>query len=238
MSEPTLRRGSRGEAVARLQAALTAAGFDTGGADGVFGAGSEAAVRAFQTARGLTSDGIAGAATWQALGSGGTTGGTMGGTTAANSLQLSAAGAAFIGRFEGFRAQLYDDAAGHCTIGYGHLVHHGPCNGSEPAEFVAGITEPRAAQLLQQDASAAAAAINRSVTVPLSQHQFDALVSFVFNVGTGAFGGSTLLRRLNAGEHAAVPTELNKWVNAGGQRLQGLVNRRAAEGALFSNGTY
>ncbi len=238
MSEPTLRRGSRGEAVARLQEALTGAGFDTDGADGVFGAGTEAAVKAFQAARGLASDGIVGAGTWGALGSGGTTSGTTGGTTAANSLQLSAAGAAFIGGFEGFRGQLYDDAAGHCTIGYGHLVHHGPCNGSEPAEFVAGITEPRAAELLQQDASAAAAAINRSVTVSLSQPQFDALVSFVFNVGTGAFAGSTLLRRLNAGEYAAVPAELNKWVNAGGQRLQGLVNRRAAEGALFAHGTY
>ncbi len=74
MSEPTLRRGSKGDAVARLQEALTAAGFDTGGADGTFGAGTEAAVKAFQTAHGLTSDGIAGAGTWGALGSGGTAG--------------------------------------------------------------------------------------------------------------------------------------------------------------------
>ena len=151
---------------------------------------------------------------------------------------LSEAGARFIARFEGFRPDLYNDPAGHCTIGYGHLVHRDQCDGNEPAEFLAGITQERALQLLQADAAAAASEINSSVTVPLVQHQFDALVSFAFNVGVGAFRGSNLLRRLNAGEYDAVPGELNRFVHAGRQRLPGLVVRREAEGALFRDGTY
>lgn len=74
--------------------------------------------------------------------------------------------------------------------------------------------------------------------VPLTQQQFDALVSFAFNVGNGAFCDSTLLKRLNAGQYDAVPAQLNRWVKAGGKTLEGLVTRRAAEGALFSRGMY
>jgi lysozyme len=151
---------------------------------------------------------------------------------------LSPKGAEFIGRFEGFRAQMYNDAAGHCTIGFGHLVHHGPINGSEPAEFKAGIARDRAIALLQADAAIAAACVRDKVKVALSQTQFDALVSFVFNVGTGAFAESTLLRKLNADDYAAVPSELERWSKAGGRTLQGLLNRRRAEGLLFGHGMY
>ena len=147
---------------------------------------------------------------------------------------LSKEGAAFIARFEGFRGQLYNDAAGHATIGYGHLVHHGPINGSEPAEFRKGISQERALALLQTDAAKAAAEIARSVKVPLEQHQFDALVSFAFNVGNGAFRESTLLRLLNEGRYDAVEAQLARWNKAGGKTLQGLVNRRAAEAKLFN----
>jgi lysozyme len=146
---------------------------------------------------------------------------------------LSKEGAAFIARFEGFRGQLYNDAAGHATIGYGHLVHHGPIDGSEPAEFRKGISQDRALELLQADAAKAAAEIARSVKVPLDQHQFDALVSFAFNVGNGAFRESTLLRLLNEGRYDAVEAQLARWNKAGGKTLQGLVNRRAAEAKLF-----
>ena len=146
---------------------------------------------------------------------------------------LSKEGAAFIARFEGFRGQLYNDAAGHATIGYGHLVHHGPIDGSEPAEFRKGISQERALELLQADAAKAAAEIARSVKVPLEQHQFDALVSFAFNVGNGAFRESTLLRLLNEGRYDAVEAQLARWNKAGGKTLQGLVNRRAAEAKLF-----
>jgi GH24 family phage-related lysozyme (muramidase) len=151
---------------------------------------------------------------------------------------LSPQGAEFIGRFEGFRGAMYNDAAGHCTIGFGHLVHHGPINGTEPAEFKAGITRERAVALLQADAGIAAKCVRDNVKVPLNQPQFDALVSFIFNVGTGAFTGSTLLKKLNAGDRASVPGQLSQWSHAGGRVLQGLLNRRHAEGVLFSRGTY
>jgi GH24 family phage-related lysozyme (muramidase) len=152
--------------------------------------------------------------------------------------RLSRKGAAFVARFEGCILHLYDDPAGHCTIGIGHLVHHGRCDGREPAEFKSGITRERAFELLQQDAAEVAKAVVRHVTVPLKQHQFDALCSFGFNCGTGAIATSTLTRRLNAGEFAAVPHELNRWVKAGGQTLPGLVRRRKAEGQLFARGKY
>lgn len=156
----------------------------------------------------------------------------------ARPMSLSDSGARFIARFEGFRSRLYNDAAGHCTIGFGHLVHHGPIHGKEPQELAAGITRARALELLQEDADKCAVAVRTSVKVPLNQQQFDALVSFAFNVGTGAFRESTLLRKLNAGDYDAVPTQLNRWVKAGERTLEGLVRRRAAEGALFSRGTY
>ena len=155
---------------------------------------------------------------------------------ARESRTLSKQGARLIAGFEGFRSDLYNDAAGHCTIGYGHLVHHGRCSGREPAEFRRGITREEALEILVKDADVAADAVNRLVKVPLEQNQFDALVSFVFNVGGGAFADSTLLRELNAGRYERVPSELARWVKAGGTTLQGLVNRRKAEGALFSSG--
>ena len=159
-------------------------------------------------------------------------------TRAGQPNKLSRKGAAFVARFEGIILRLYNDPAGHCTIGIGHLVHLGRCNGTEPAEFRAGITRERAFELLQEDAAGVARAIRRHVSVPLNQPQFDALCSFGFNCGTGAIATSTLTRRLNAGEFAAVPSELNRWVKAGGQTLPGLVRRRKAEGRLFARGVY
>ena len=150
-------------------------------------------------------------------------------------LRLSDNGLRFIAAHEGWVGNLYNDAAGHCTIGYGHLVHRGNCNGTEPAEFRArvGITQERGRQLLRADVAVAEAAVNRLVTVPLYQHEFDALVSFTFNLGEGALRQSALLRNLNDGQYDTVPAEMNRFVNAGGQRLPGLVTRRNDEGALF-----
>jgi lysozyme len=151
---------------------------------------------------------------------------------------VSKAGAEFIAEFEGFRADLYEDSAGHCTIGFGHQVHQGKCDGSEPKEFRDGITKKRGLDLLRKDAGTAGDEINRSVEVPLNQTQFDALVSFVFNVGTGAFRDSTLLKRLNDRRYDDVPKQLNRWVFSGGEKLESLVRRRRAEGRLFREGEY
>lgn len=226
----TLQRGAKGEDVRMLQELLGRAGFvvDTsGGGVGIFGPRTEKAVRDFQSARGLGVDGKVGTKTWAAL--------TVEKRVPSG---LSDAGARFIARFEGFRSKPYDDPAGHCTIGYGHLVHRGRCTGSEPAELRAGITEQRALRMLHADAAVAAEAVRTSVNVPLDQQQFDALLSFTFNLGAGNLRSSTLLRKLNAGDYGSVPAELSRWNKAGGKVLRGLVKRREAEGALFRDGTY
>jgi len=133
---------------------------------------------------------------------------------------------------------MYNDPTRNATIGVGHLIHLGPINGREPQEFRGGITRGRALELLMGDAGKAAQSVRKLIKVPLKQHQFDALVSFTFNCGANSLSVSTLRVRLNRGEYAAVPHELNKWVVSNGQRLPGLVRRRGAEGALFSHGKY
>jgi lysozyme len=160
--------------------------------------------------------------------------------TRAPGLKLSQRGAAFIARFEGCRLQLYNDPAGHCTIGIGHLVHHGPCNGSESAEFKRGITRERAFELLAQDAAKVVAAMRSRVKVALTQPRFDALCSWGFNCGPGVFATSTLVRKLNAGDYASVRSELARWDKAGSppRPLPGLTRRRKAEGRLFAEGKY
>ena len=150
--------------------------------------------------------------------------------------KLSKAGAHFIATFEGFRSELYDDAAGHCTIGFGHLVHHGRCDGGEPRELRRGVTRERALELLQEDAKAAADAVNRVVEVPLSQPQFDALVSFVFNVGAGAFGESTLLRMLNEGRYRDVPRQLDRWVKGEREDARGTGQAAGGRGRSLQGG--
>jgi len=156
---------------------------------------------------------------------------------AARPLRLSKNGAQFIGRFEGVRLRLYNDPAGHCTIGIGHLMHRGRCSGREPAEFKRGITRARAYAILQRDAARAASAV-RKLRVPLNQRQFDALVSFTFNVGPAWTRKSKLRQALLARRYKDVPRELLRWVHAGGKPLPGLVRRRKAEGRLFSQGKY
>ena len=162
----------------------------------------------------------------------------LAGTPTGKPAGLSDRGAQFIARFEGCVLHLYNDPAGHCTIGIGHLVHFGNCNGSEPAEFKQGISMPRAYQLLEQDARDVASAVQRFVRVPLNQPQFDALCSFGFNCGVGAIQSSGVTRTLNAGNSGGVPAQLMKWVNSGGHPFPGLVRRRRAEGELFAHGNY
>ena len=151
---------------------------------------------------------------------------------------LSSQGVELIKNFEGYSDKLYNDPAGHCTVGYGTLVHRGNCDGQTSEQpYTSGVTKEKAAELLTHEAGGFAGTINNKVTVPLNQNQFDALVSFVYNVGPGAFEKSTLLKVLNQGKYDSVPTELKKWTKArqNGQLvdLPGLVKRRAAEADLF-----
>jgi lysozyme len=103
----------------------------------------------------------------------------------------------------------------------------------EREQFVGGITPEQAEALLRQDVQAAERAVLRLITVPLTDGQFDALVSFTFNLGAGALQRSTLRRKVNRGDHANVPAEFRKWVWAGGRKLEGLVKRREAELLLY-----
>lgn len=145
-----------------------------------------------------------------------------------NRLRTSPNGLRLIKQFEGFSAVRYLDAAGLPTIGYGHLL---------TAQELSGYGEPldadRAHVLLAQDVVVAENAIARFITVPLSQNQFDALVSFTFNLGAATLQRSTLRRVVNRGDHADVPEQLERFVWAGGRKLAGLIKRRAAEAQLY-----
>lgn len=144
-------------------------------------------------------------------------------------MRLSDKGLQLLKQWEGCKLRVYKDAAGLPTIGVGHLLTREELVGGK---YDDGITEAEAMELLAQDVAPAEKAVS-GVKVPLTQNQFDALVSFVFNVGTGAFRKSTLLRKLNSGDYAAVPVELRKWTRAAGKRVPGLVNRRDNEILLW-----
>ncbi len=147
-------------------------------------------------------------------------------SASAQSLGLSQNGLNLIKGFEGLRLSAYQDSAGVWTIGYGHT------GGVRPGQR---ISQAQAEQYLRSDVRWAEQAVRDNVKVPLSQNQFDALVSFTFNVGAGALKDSTLLKKLNAGDYAGAQAEFGRWVNAGGQRLEGLVRRRAEEAQLFGS---
>jgi len=142
-----------------------------------------------------------------------------------NNLSYSKSGLALTEQFEGLSLTAYQDSVGKWTIGYGHT---GP-------DVYPGltITQMEAESLLLNDLASAAASVNRLVTVALSQNEFDALVDFVFNLGTANFASSTLLKDLNAGNFAAAAEEFQKWDHAGGRVLAGLLQRRLAEANLF-----
>ncbi|MEM7714302.1 MAG: glycoside hydrolase family protein [Cyanobacteria bacterium P01_A01_bin.68] len=148
--------------------------------------------------------------------------------------KISNNGLTFIADHEGMILHLYNDPANHATIGVGHLVHHGPINGCESEEFKRGITKERAMEILRSDVTTAENTVNKLVKVPLNQNQFDALVSFVFNIGETQFASSTLLSKLNQRDYNSVPSQLNRWVHGSGKKLPGLINRRRDEGDLFS----
>lgn len=146
---------------------------------------------------------------------------------------VTEAGLNLIKRFEGFSPTIYICPAGYPTIGYGHVVLT-----DEREEFAAGITQAEATDILRKDVGIAERAVLRLIYVPLTDGQFDALVSFTFNLGAGALQRSTLRRQVNRGEHESVPAELMKWVWAAGKRLPGLVRRRRAEASAYSSGAH
>lgn len=143
-------------------------------------------------------------------------------------MKISPNGISLLKAHEGLRLFAYLDPVGVWTIGYGHTKDVSPGQHISPSV---------AEEFLRQDLSWAEDCVNNSVKVSLSQNQFDALVSFVFNVGVGAFQDSTLLRQLNAGNYSEAAEEFLRWdkgtINGEKVVLPGLVTRRKAEQKLF-----
>ncbi|WP_412058351.1 lysozyme [Bartonella sp. DGB2] len=148
--------------------------------------------------------------------------------------RISKEGLALIKQWEGLRREAYCDSAGVWTIGYGHTAAAGA---PYPKQGMV-LREQEAQALLLQDLHQYEQAVDGLVGVELNDNQFSALVSFCFNVGVDAFERSTLLKKLNQGDYTCVPSELAKWVQAGGKRVVGLVNRRAAEAGLWARGDF
>jgi lysozyme len=139
-------------------------------------------------------------------------------------MKISQSGIDLIKRFEGCKLKSYLCPAGVWTIGYGHTAN---------VRKNQIITSEQASAMLMSDLLQFERAVNAMVAVPLKQGQFDALVSFAFNLGSGALAGSTLLRKLNSGDYKGAADEFLRWNKAGGKVLEGLSVRRRAERALF-----
>lgn len=140
-------------------------------------------------------------------------------------MKISDKGLKLIKDFEGLKLTSYLCPANVWTIGYGSTGPH--------VKEGMTITEQEAEDLLKEDVSKFEDCVNQAVEVDLTQEEFDALVSFSFNVGCGAFMGSTLLRLLNAGNKQAAAQQFPRWNKAGGKVLAGLTRRREAEKALY-----
>ena len=137
-------------------------------------------------------------------------------------------GLSLIKSFEQFVPHIYICPAGYPTIGYGHVVTR-----HERNDFKDAIDEAKAEELLARDARVAERAVLTLTNVSLTGGQFEALVSFTFNVGSGAFQRSTLRQKVNREEHTEVPDQFSRWIFAGGRKLKGLVIRRALETKLY-----
>lgn len=149
---------------------------------------------------------------------------------AVGALSISAAGTAGIIAHEGEVRKVYLDPINIKTVCVGHIatVKHTPVGTAFTAE--------RCQELLRQDLRVTVAAVKGAVKVPITQAQYDALVSFTFNVGPGAMASSTLVRKLNAGDCWGAGAEFARWTMAGGKHLRGLEIRRADERAAFETG--
>ena len=148
-------------------------------------------------------------------------------------MKTSDKGIEFIRGVEGERLDVYLDTAGIPTIGVGHVIKKGEPN---------HISSEQSTAYLVADVKTAEEAVNKLVKIQLTQNQFDALVSFTFNLGEPALAGSTLLKMLNGNDVQAAANQFSRWnKNRQKGRLvenKGLTNRRAKEANLFLNGVY
>lgn len=253
-----LRRGIRSPDVRAVQIYLHRGGYFDGRSAqrvGTFGPVLVEAVRAFQRRVGLLADGIVGPKTfaalrrrygWRVWSRRAAAKPAAGSEAPPATLRISATGLELIEQFEGFSSHPYADPAGHATVGFGHLLHRGPVTDVDRrAIWVAGqgmpgqLTLEEARKLLRQQLASDYEPAVHALHLPLAQHQHDALVSFVYNVGTGALAPSTGIgRALRASNWRDAADELLRWDKAGDppRALPGLTRRRRAERTLFMTG--
>ncbi len=139
-------------------------------------------------------------------------------------MRIGNKGIDLIKHFEGCELEAYKCPSGVWTIGYGHIK--GVSEGMT-------ITQEEAEEMLRDEMAEYEGYVNRLVTAELNQNQFDAMVSWVYNLGGGDLSSSTLLKVLNDGDYAGVPAQMMRWNKAGGKVLEGLTRRRQAEADLF-----
>jgi len=140
-------------------------------------------------------------------------------------MKISNIGIDLIKQFEGCETEAYKCPAGVWTIGYGHI------KGVQEGDV---ITETQAHEMLVEELKEYESYILNAVEVDLNQNQFDAMVSWVYNLGPTNLKSSTLLQELNSKNYNAAAQEITKWNKAGGKVLTGLVKRREAEASLFN----
>ena len=164
-------------------------------------------------------------------------------------MNISDLGLKLIESVEGKKSRVYLDSGGAPTIGIGHLltkdekssgkinVKYANPHNNELIKYADGLTDKQIYALLRSDLISVESILTISVKVPLTQNQFDALCSFIFNIGVNAFNNSTLLKKLNKAEYNSVPTQMMKWVMDNGRVISGLKNRREQE-ILMWNGLW
>lgn len=155
-------------------------------------------------------------------------------------MKIDQAGIEFIKSAEGVKNFVYADSAGLPTIGVGHLLTQDELtNGKihidgKSHKYHDGLPDDVIDRLLLRDLHIAELVVNSNVKVKLTQNQYNALVSFAFNVGVGAFRKSTLLRLLNNSDYESVPDQMRRWILSAGRQIQGLKNRREKEVKLWN----
>ena len=212
-----LKVGSVGSRVVEVQKALGIV------SDGFFGQKTESAVKEFQRKNNLLVDGVVGDKTLAALNLK---------KTQKVRYTLSEKGMKMLSDFEGLRLEAYLDSAKIPTIGYGTIKYP---NGKK-VKLGDKITKEQAVDYKKHDLKGFEDTVNKLVEVDLTQYQYDALVSLSYNIGSGAFELSTLLKKLNKGDYKGAADAFLSWINAGGRKQQGLINRRQKERKVFLYG--
>ncbi len=159
-------------------------------------------------------------------------------------MEITPKGIAILRELEGVSNRAYKDAVGYLTIGVGHMLTRDELYSGKiyvdgrALRWAHGLTDQDVDALLKKDLYIFEQVVSIYTKVALTNHQFDALVSFSFNIGMSAFMNSTLLRRLNEGRYEDVPAQLRRWNKAGGVELKGLKRRREIEIAMWEGVNY